>query len=120
MTFIPFALWDLTNFFYFKHNPWSLQTRQGNGTDFLLFIPLGIFLALQWRSDCICYYRNTIVLLFVFIATTFIHNMIQSGNYDLFSSAYDITYFTTALPFCILSMVSCQSRSGQNESTPLG
>jgi hypothetical protein len=120
MTFIPFALWDLTNFFYFEHNPWSLQTRQGNGTDFLLFIPLGIFLALQWRSDCICYYRNTIVLLFVFIATTFIHNMIQSGNYDLFSSAYDITYFTTALPFCILSMVSCQSRSGQNESTPLG
>lgn len=106
MTFLPFALWDPLNFFYFEHNPWSLQTRQGNGADFILFIPLGIYLSLQWNGNHVNYYRNTVLLLIIFVATTFVHNMINSGNYDLFSSAYDITYFTTALPFCVLGFIN--------------
>ena len=105
LTFLPFVLWNSFEFFHFEHNPWSLQTRQGNGIDFLLFIPLGIYLSLQWRGDHINYYRNTILLLSIFVATTFIHNMVESGNYELFSSTYDITYFSTALPFCIMALI---------------
>ena len=106
MTFLPFALWDPLNFFYFEYNPWSLQTGQGNSIDFILFIPLGIYLSLQWNGNHANYYRNTIILLIIFVAITFAHNMINSGNYDLFCSAYDITYFSTALPFCILGLIN--------------
>ena len=110
MTFLPFALWNPSEFFHFEYNPWVLQTRQGNGVDFLLFIPLGIYLSLQWKGDWVSFYRNAICLLLTFVAVTFVHNMGRSGNYNLFSSAYDITYFTTALPFCLLNMAERMKR----------
>lgn len=104
LTFVPFALWDWQEFFYFQNNPWALQTRQGNVLDFCLFVPLAIFLAMNHKAVLAQYCRNSALMLFLFVSVTFVHNMYQSENWNLFSSAYDITYLSTALPFCLLAI----------------
>ena len=50
VTFAPLAIWDWNNFFFFEHNPWSLQTRQGSFVDFVIYIPLFIFLSRRWKE----------------------------------------------------------------------
>lgn len=40
---------------------------------------------------------------------TFMHNMVLSGNYLIFSSTYDITYFNMALPYLVMG-ISISSR----------
>lgn len=105
LTFVPFAIWDWQEFYYFQNNPWRLQTRQGNLSDFLLFVPLGIFLAMNHKGNVFRYCRNTALMLVTFVVVTFVHNMYLGENFDLFSSAYDITYFSTVLPFCMLGIV---------------
>ena len=104
LTFVPFVLWDWHEFFFFQNNPWSLQTRQGNLSDFCLFIPIAILLAMNHKSNAKLYYRNSALMLVIFVCITFIHNMYLVENWDLFSPTYDITYFSTALPFCLLAI----------------
>ena len=110
LTFAPFALWDWQEFYYFQNNPWALQTRQGNLSDFILFVPLAAFLSLNHKGDWVRYARNVAVMLVVFIFVTFVHNMYIGENWDLFSPTYDITYFSTAIPFCLLAL------SGKNKA----
>ena len=105
LTFVPFAIWDWQEFYYFQNNPWRLQTSQGNLSDFLLFVPLAVFLAMTHKGIAFRYCRNSALMLVAFVVVTFVHNMYLSENFDLFSSAYDITYFSTALPFCMLGIV---------------
>ena len=105
LTFAPFALWDWQNFFHHQNNPWSLQTRQGNMSDFLIFLPLATWLALLWRGNWQRYYTHTAFMLCIFVSVTFVHNMFLHGAYDLFSPAIDITYYNSILPFAIVSMV---------------
>ena len=109
LTFLPFALWDWQEFYHYQNNPWALQTRQGNLADFILFVPLALFLSLNYKGNTERYYRNSAMMLALFVAITFLHNMYLSENWSLFSSSYDITYFTSALPFCLLALVNaCQ------------
>ena len=103
LTFVPFAVWDWNEFYYSQNNPWALQTRQGNLSDFILFIPLAIFLSMNHKGNVQQYLCNTIVMLVLFISVTFVHNMYIGENWDLFSPTYDITYFSTALPFLLLT-----------------
>ncbi len=105
-TFLPFALWDWQQFYHFEYNPWTLQTRQGQTADFLLFVPLALWLALQWRGSSYRFHRNAALFLLCFIGLTFLHLMVSGDNYDLFSSRYDITYLSTALPFTIAALSS--------------
>ena len=104
LTFVPFALWDWQEFYYFQNNPWALQTRQGHLSDFLIFLPLGLLMALNWQGCKMRYYRNSALMLVVIVGVTFVHNMYQNADWDIFSPAYDITYLSTALPFCLLAM----------------
>lgn len=109
LTFVPFAMWDWQGFYHYQNNPWALQTRQGNLADFILFVPLALFLSLNYKGNTERYYRNSAMMLALFVAITFLHNMYLSENWSLFSSSYDITYFTSALPFCLLALVNaCQ------------
>lgn len=105
LTFAPFALWDWQEFYCFQNNPWALQTRQGNFSDFILFIPFAVFLSMNHKGEARRYFRNVAVMLVVFIFVTFVHNMYIGENWDLFSSTYDITYFSTAIPFCLLALL---------------
>ena len=100
-TFLPFALWDWHDFFHHENNPWSLQTRQGFSVDFLLFVPLAVILALTWRGDVQRYFVNVSTMLLLFVGITIIHRMYAFGNWDLFASLNDITYFNSLLPFVI-------------------
>ena len=105
LTFVPFALWDWQTFYHFDLNPWALQTRQGNVSDFVLFLPLVVLLAFNHKMSPRRFYRNSALALGAFVAVTFVHNMYSMENWNLFSSTFDITYFGTCLPFCFLSMV---------------
>ncbi len=109
LTFLPFVLWDWQRFFLFEYNPWALQTRQGNAWAFLVYVPLFFLLALHWRGNSTVYLRSTVLMLTLFVFITIGLNMLSSANYDLFSSSYDITYFSTALPFCIAAL--CAEKS---------
>lgn len=103
LTFVPFAVWDWDEFFYFHNNPWALQTRQGHLSDFILFIPLALYLSMSHKSIAIRYYRNSALMLMAFVCITFVHNMYVSQNWALFSPTYDITYLSSVLPFCMLA-----------------
>lgn len=105
LTFLPFALWDWQKFYYFQNNPWSLQTKQGNTIDFIFFLPIAIYLAMTHKKIAKSYYRNAALMLIIFVGITFIHNMYLGENWDLFSSSFDITYLSTAIPFCLLSII---------------
>lgn len=105
LTFLPFAIWDCQDFFYHQNNPWTLQTRQGNGGDFIIFIPIATILAYMWKNNIQHYYKYVSIMLFTFIAVTMIHIMVISGNWDLFSSIFDITYYNSILPFAIVTII---------------
>ena len=104
VTFVPFALWNWQEFYYFPNNPWALQTRQGNLLDFIIFVPLAIIIAMNHKGNAIRYFRNSALMLLIFVSVTFVHNMYLIENWNLFSPTYDITYFSTTLPFCILAI----------------
>ena len=109
LTFAPFALWDWQSFYHFEMNPWTLQTRQGNISDFVVFLPLVICLAFNHKMNPRRYYRNSAFALAAFVAVTFVHNMYSTENWNLFSSTFDITYISTCLPFCFMSMVDSKA-----------
>lgn len=112
LTFLPFLLWNGEMLLFFEYNPFVLQSRQGNLTDFLLFIPLGIWLAFSWRDDISRYAFNTACFMIMLVVVTFVHNMYLHDNWNqLFESAYDITYFNMALPFLIVAVVHSNSKS---------
>lgn len=104
-SFVPFALWDWQSFAHSPFSPWVLQSRQGHLSDFILYIPALLALTLKCGQSAPCYFRNAGVMLLVTTSTSLLHRMFVSGNWDLFHSAYDITYLSTALPFLTLSMV---------------
>ena len=101
ISFLPFVFWNNTLFF-FKYNPFVLQTRQGSLLEVFLISITGIYLSTKWKgsiSNCFGYIAITIIIL---VITTFLHRMISDNFVNgLFDSAYDITYFNMALPFMI-------------------
>lgn len=106
LTFLPLLLWDDHMLLFFQYNPFVLQTRQGSLPVLIVCGLLCVLLALSWRDNVYYYLINSGLALFALVLITFAYNMISSGNYDLFSSTYDITYFDMSLPFicsCIAS-----------------
>ena len=120
LTFLPFALWDWQEFYYFQDNPWTLQTRQGNLLDFIIFVPIAVFLSLTHKGIAKRYYRNSALMLVAMVAVTFVHNMYNEGNFDLFSSTFDITYFSPALPFCMLAIACKDENCGRGGASQVG
>ena len=107
ITFLPFLLWNGQMLLFFEYNPFVLQSRQGHLSDFLLFVPFGVWAAVSWHGDIVKYMRRTAWLLILLVIVTFVHNMYINNNwYELFAPAYDITYFNMSIPFLILSIFS--------------
>lgn len=104
LSFLPFLLWNGKMLLFFEYSPFILQSRQGHLIDFLLYIPIGLWLALTWKNSFMKYSLYTAILLVLLVAVTFCHNMCLNHNFNqLFESAYDISYFCMALPFVIIS-----------------
>lgn len=106
-TFLPFVFWDGDSLFFFKYNPFALQAGHAHPADVALFAMLFIWLALKWTKSAADTFASlmaaTAMLLFITVVVATAHNMVAWGNYDLFSSAFDITYFDMSLPFLILA-----------------
>ena len=105
ISFLPFVFWNYNTLFFFKYNPFVLQTRQGSMIEIILIACLVIFLSMRWKDDfkkCSTYISLTFIIL---VILTFLHKMIlYKFKVSLFDSAYDISYFNMALPFIIYSL----------------
>lgn len=119
-TFLPFVFWNKDMLLFFEYNPFVLQSRQGHPVDFVIFIPLGILLAMTWRTSFSRYCMATSLLIIAFVAITFIHASVDNGNFNWFSQRYDITYFSMALPFLMLSMALDRSINKPDVVDPHG
>ena len=104
LTFLPFALWDGAQLFFFEYNPFVLQTRQGNPIILIIFALLAIGVTVYKKNDLQYFNIYAGAFLSLLVVITFTYNMVFSGNYDLYSSAFDITYFNMALPFYICAI----------------
>ncbi|MFZ4800019.1 MAG: hypothetical protein ACOYMA_21195 [Bacteroidia bacterium] len=104
-TFLPFVFWDFNTLFFFKYNPFILQTRQGSVLDALIIALIGIYLSFCWKNDlklCSTFISITISAL---VIITFSHRMISDHFVSsFFSGYYDITYFNMAMPFILFSL----------------
>lgn len=105
ITCLPFIFWDSEMLFFFKYNPFILQTRQGNILDFLIFLPIGIYWSMKWWHYK-QYMEYSAYILGILVVVTFLHNMWIRGEWCEFFDLYDITYFNMMLPFLILAMQS--------------
>ena len=107
LTFLPFICWNFNALLFFKYSPFVLQTRQGSVWEVLLLIALTLFLSSRWKGNLKLCCSSIAVILVVFVAQTFVHRMINEHfAYNLFSPAYDITYFTMALPFVLFAIIN--------------
>lgn len=105
-SFLPLIFWDSETFIFFEFNPFVLQSRQGSILEFILIVPLSVFLAIRWKKDFIKLNAYTAYSMIILVVVVFLHRMITSNFANhLFSSAYDISYFNMALPFLIFSIV---------------
>lgn len=101
-TFLPFMLWNIHDLFFFKYNPFILQTRQRNLVDLIFFIVFAIYWARTWGLSYVLLMRNIAYCLLFIVFVTFLHNMWLRDNFNaLFTGVYDITYFGMSLPFLI-------------------
>lgn len=115
-TFLPFVFWNSEMLFFFEYNPFILQSRQGNLTDFLVFIPVGIWLSLSWNGNFQKYLLDTASILLLLVVVTFVHNMYLNNNWGaLFASDYDITYFNMSIPFLITASLTALKRHEYND-----
>ncbi|MDD4971532.1 MAG: hypothetical protein PHT07_19055 [Paludibacter sp.] len=116
-TFLPFALWDFNTLFFFKHNPFILQTSQGSFLEVIIISIFGIYLSTQWKKNLVLCTAFISISLFSLVFITFTH-AILNGVYkiNLIESAYDITYFNMSLPFIIFTISGSLVSNAHNTS----
>lgn len=105
LTILPFVFWQGSTLLFFEYNPFVLQTRQGSFLVLLIFAcgAIGITIWMRGRMN----YRTIItgLLLTSLVAMAFVEKMWKENLWtELFSSTFDITYLSVALPFYILHL----------------
>lgn len=109
LTLMPFVFWDFHTLFFFQHNPFILQTRQGSVLEIVFLIPLILFMALKWNS-LRTFMSYSAISLFLLVAISILYRMINDHFVaGLFDSAYDITYFNMSLPFIFAALTLTQT-----------
>lgn len=105
ITFIPFILWNGSTLFFFEYNPFVLQTRQGSWLVLAVFAIIALSITLYIKGNNKYISAATGVVLTTLVAMAFVEKMWQEQLWgDLFSSAFDITYLSVALPFYIIHL----------------
>lgn len=106
-TMLPFVFWEGSTLLFFKYNPFVLQTRQGSWLVLLIFACLAIGITIWMREKMTYRWAITGFLLTGLVAMAFIEKMWKETLWtELFSSTFDITYLTVALPFYIMHIAS--------------
>lgn len=102
LTFLPFILWNGSTLFFFQYNPFVLQTRQGSWVVLVIFAILAILVTCLMKNKIQYRFISTGLLLSTLVVLAFVEKMWQENLWtELFSSSFDITYLSTALPFYV-------------------
>lgn len=112
--FMPFIFWDTENWVFFKRNPFMSQTLNSDPYVFVIMLVIGVFISLKWRKidD---YFAITSISLFLFMLFTQLMRMSKIEGSTFFGDAIvDISYFTLALPYCLLSITNRIHNSMKN------
>lgn len=110
ISFLPLVFWNSNMLFFFKYNPFILQTRQGSVWETIIVATAGIYLSTKWKDIKTCFFYTSTTLI-VLVVLSIAYRMYKSGNVDLFSTAYDITYFNMALPFIIFILAQTKIKT---------
>ena len=102
---------------FFDYNPFILQTRQGSWLVLLIFAIIAILMVVLLREKTTYRLAVTGLLLTTLVAMAFLEKMWQHTLWDeLFSSTFDITYLSVALPFYITYLSQELSKKGSISS----
>ncbi|MCF0197138.1 MAG: hypothetical protein HUK03_07945 [Bacteroidaceae bacterium] len=96
LVMLPFVVWSWEGMFLSDTSPLVLQTRQG-GIHYALFAAVITAVAGWWQEPRT---RNTLTALTLALFFAYCVAWLPGGDYELF----DITYFSTALPFAMFSI----------------
>lgn len=102
--FLPYILWDTDTWIFFDRNPFMSQSSPGN--IWILLAMVGIALVVAYKKQTFYYYVSTTsVFLFAFMLASQLGVIWSSDSaVNLFHKSCDISYFTLALPYAILSL----------------
>lgn len=113
LTFLPLVIWDSHALLYAENNPISLQAKQGSwaivGVTLLVVAALTILRVRKPASSVLPFCAAAALIAVTLVSFAF--RMYPDGWNLLFESAYDISYFSTAIPFLIAGIVSQRCRT---------
>lgn len=103
--FIPYILWDTETWIFFQRNPFMSQTEPGSPWILLVMVAIAIVIAYKKQTPYY-YFSTTSVFMFAFMLITLLGVVLRSGGeVTLYNPAFDISYFTLAFPFAIVSIL---------------
>ena len=113
LTMLPFVFWERSTLLFFEYNPFILQTRQGSWLVLLIFAITAIGTIVRIGENTKYRLAVTGLLLTGLVVMAFIEKMWQHNQWtELFSSAFDITYLSIALPFYITHLSQVLTKKG--------
>lgn len=117
-TFVPFLVWGGNQMLFFEYNPFVLQTRQGSPLVFAIFALVAIAWTVYKKDHLQHFHYAAGGLLTILVVLAFGYYSVRTGNGDLYSSSYDITYFNMALPFYLYTIVWGLNHESVSETLP--
>ena len=107
LTILPFVFWKGSTLLFFEYNPFVLQTRQGSLLALILFAVVAVSTTLYYKSSEQVRLPLTGWLLTSLVVIAFVEKMWRENIWtELYSSAFDITYLSVALPFYIVCLAT--------------
>lgn len=105
LTILPFIFWEGSTLLFFEYNPFVLQTRQGSMLALGLFAVIAIGITIYQKGNLRMRHFVTGGLLNCLVVIAFVEKMyIEHAWNALYSSMFDITYLSVALPFYIIAI----------------
>lgn len=112
ITILPFIFWEGSTLLFFEYNPFVLQTRQGSLLSLAIFAVIAITLTIYTKSSEQLRLPMTGALLTCLVVIAFVEKMWSEHLWtELYSSSFDITYLSVALPFYILCLATSGGES---------
>jgi hypothetical protein len=112
ITLLPFVLWEGSTLLFFEYNPFVLQTRQGSLLSLAVFAVIAIAMTIYTQSSEQLRLPMTGALLTCLVVIAFMEKMWREHLWtELYSSTFDITYLSVALPFYILCLATSGGES---------
>lgn len=107
-TFLPLIIWDSYALLIAEDNPVSLQAKQGSwailGVTLLILAILALLLMKKNRPSVLYFCSAAILIAAPLVSFAF--RMYPDEWTLIFEPAYDISYFSTALPFLMMGVVA--------------